>query len=73
MNESSETLVLTKADAEMQIRALLQEAHTMGNNDHELGDFATILDGLASDELTPEAALEKATALRYSKLETSSM
>ena len=73
MNESPEKLILTKESANMQVRALLQEAHTMGNNDHELGDFDIILKDLASDQITAEVAVERATELRYSKLETSSM
>ena len=71
--ESFETSTLTKEQANMQIRELLQEAHAMGNNDHELPDFQVILDELAEDKINPIEAVGRAQGIRNSKLETSSM
>ena len=69
MNELLETALLSKGDAEQQIRALLQEVALLGANDTEFGDFDTILAGLNSGQLTPVEALEKAYHIKSSKME----
>ncbi len=67
MNESPETLVLTKESAEMQIKALRQECATMGADNSEPADFGEILNKLDNGELEPVAALEQASLIRSSK------
>jgi len=73
MNESPEKNTLNKSQAEMHIRALWQEAVAMGNNDYEHAAFDQIIKELQNDDISPDKAVEMATAVRNSKLETSSM
>jgi hypothetical protein len=69
MNESLDTLVLTKEQAEMQIRAILQEVALIGANDSEFGNFEAIIQKLDAGELEPVEALEQAHLIKSSKMD----
>jgi len=69
MKVSQETLVLSREQAEAQIRELLQEVALLGANNSEFGDFDRILQDLGSGKLSPVEALEKAHIIKLSKMD----
>lgn len=59
--------VLTVEAVEGEIQTLLQEMHTMGANDFEFPEFATLLQDLRMGKMSPAEALRRARRIRDRK------
>jgi hypothetical protein len=65
----SEKPPVTKEEAEIVIKSIIGEVHTMGANDSEIPELQGIIEELGLGNITPEDAIIKAGQIRERKTE----